>query len=142
MQHSSQQQPSLLLQAGSARKAGSQAIVTPRSVPNVSPDYDREILGPILPFRQSAPKCSEITTCGAGRKVGVGVSGKACNEGVTGSNPVEGSIRPSEASWNIFVLQSGPRSERLFCYIEHGENRIFNADGTKRMPTHLWYEVR
>ncbi len=42
-QHSSQQQPKTPLYTGTARRAGSQRVVTPHGTPSVIPHYDREI---------------------------------------------------------------------------------------------------
>ncbi len=115
MQHSSQQQPNASLRAGTARRAGPQSVVTPPSTPNIFPLYDSEMRRAIRPSRRFDARLNRSAAHVTGCKVVVGMPEAAvneeltrgnamfeascrggkdhltCNEGVTGSSPVEGS---------------------------------------------------
>jgi hypothetical protein len=74
MQHSSQQQPSASLRAGTAHRAAFQSVVTPPSTPNILPHYDREMLRPIHALRRFDAKLSGSTANVGNWKVIVGIS--------------------------------------------------------------------
>src|SRR5712692_4010164 len=93
LHHSSPQLPNASIHAGTARRAGSQGVVTPPSAPNGLSHSDRAILDPIRPCRRFDANQSARAINPAGWKVVVGMSEAAVNETLTLGNAM------FEASW-------------------------------------------